>query len=565
MTYDVFISYRRDKGAQIARNLQQALEKLGLRVFFDMEELTDGKFNDKLYDAIEQSKNVIFLMTEGALARCVNEGDWVRKELEHAMTSGRTLVPVAPTGTEISFPEGLPEKLAPMKMLEVSELNLEKLFKESVAKIAARLKDVVLADDKERKEAEETFLNQARRFKGNDGMIDTDERKILGETAKELGINKARQLILIEKVEQEFASPATLAAPDLMPPVPTVVPRFDVFISYRRDGGAADARLMYDRLTKEGYSVSFDMDTLKNGNFNEELLRRVAECRNFIILLSPGCFDRTLKGGRREDDWMRIELATALYNKKNIIAVMLPGFEFPAKLPPDIDAVRFKNGPKYDMYYLDSFYARLQKDFLQTGDPSSNEASDTAEKEIVSVDAEEAVYDASLDEVFGDDAAYWRVEAESAYHSISRVLPYEELAKLDEAWTDAEENLKGGDHSIAARKFMEVIELCGKIKPCSIPFATRLVGDGIDTHGGQWFEAALAGAQTGDTDYQYGVGMLYADGIGVAKDPSAAFRWFERAAQQGHTQAISAVGAAYATGDGVEVDYKAAKRYLTKA
>ena len=105
MTYDVFISYRRDKGAQIARNLQQALEKLGLRVFFDMEELTDGKFNDKLYDAIEQSKNVIFLMTEGALARCVNEGDWVRKELEHAMTSGRTLVPVAPTGTEISFPE----------------------------------------------------------------------------------------------------------------------------------------------------------------------------------------------------------------------------------------------------------------------------------------------------------------------------------------------------------------------------------------------------------------------------------------------------------------------------
>ena len=33
MAYDVFISYRRDKGAQIARNLQQALEKLGLRVF----------------------------------------------------------------------------------------------------------------------------------------------------------------------------------------------------------------------------------------------------------------------------------------------------------------------------------------------------------------------------------------------------------------------------------------------------------------------------------------------------------------------------------------------------
>jgi len=187
------------------------------------------------------------------------------------------------------------------------------------------------------------------------------------------------------------------------------------------------------------------------------------------------------------------------------------------------------------------------------------------EKEIVSVDAKEVAYDASLDEIFGDDAAYWRIEAESAYHSISRVLPYEELSKLDEAWKEAEENLKGGDHSLAARKYMEVIELCGKIKPCSIPFATRLVGDSIDTHGEKWFEAALAKAQAGDTDYQYGVGMLYADGIGAAKDPSAAFRWFERAAQQGNIRAISAVGAAYATGDGVEVDYKAAKRYLLKA
>ena len=565
MEYDVFISYRRDKGAQIARNLQQALEKLGLRVFFDMEELTDGKFNDKLYDAIEQSKNVIFLMTEGALDRCVNEGDWVRNELEHVIETGRNLVPIVPTGTKIAFPEGLPEKLAAMQMIEVSELNLEKLFKESVAKIAGRLKDVVLADDKERQEAEETFLSQARRFKGNDGVIDSEERKILGETAKELGISKARQVILIEKVEQEFSPQTALAAPDLLPPVPTVVPQFDVFISYRRDGGAADARLMYERLTKEGYSVSFDMDTLKSGNFNEELLRRVAECKNFIILLSQGCFDRTLKGCRREDDWMRIELATALYNKKNIVAVMLPGFEFPAKLPPDIDAVRFKNGPKYDMYYLDSFYTRLLKDFLQTGSSSSNDDSNSAEKEIDSVDAREAAYDASLDEIFGDDAAYWRIEAESAYHSISRVLPYEELSLLDESWREAEENLKGGDHNLAARKYMEILELCRKIKPCSIPFATRLVGDGIDTHGEKWFEAALARAQAGDSDYQYGVGMLYADGISVAKDPSAAFRWFERAAQQGHTQAISAVGAAYATGDGVEVDYKAAKRYLTKA
>ena len=71
MAYDVFLSYRRFSngvhGVHIARSLQQELRAMGLNVFFDMEELTDGKFNEKLYDAIEESKNVIFLMTEGSL------------------------------------------------------------------------------------------------------------------------------------------------------------------------------------------------------------------------------------------------------------------------------------------------------------------------------------------------------------------------------------------------------------------------------------------------------------------------------------------------------------------
>ena len=125
---------------------------------------------------------------------------------------------------------------------------------------------------------------------------------------------------------------------------------YDVFISYRRQGGGADARMMYDRLQSYGYTVSFDMDTLKNGNFNDELLKRVAECKNFVVLLSENCFERTLNGCKREDDWLRIEIATALYNNKNIVTVMLPGFEFPAKLPPDIDAIRNKNGPKYDLF-----------------------------------------------------------------------------------------------------------------------------------------------------------------------------------------------------------------------
>ena len=92
--YDVFISYRRDAGQDIARALELGLENKGLRVFFDLEEIRSGKFNEKLYTSIEQSKNVIFLLTEGACDRFRNENDWVRLELEHALEKQINIVDI---------------------------------------------------------------------------------------------------------------------------------------------------------------------------------------------------------------------------------------------------------------------------------------------------------------------------------------------------------------------------------------------------------------------------------------------------------------------------------------
>ena len=43
-TFDVFISYRRETGADDARLLQQALKARGYNVFFDYDSLRDGKF-----------------------------------------------------------------------------------------------------------------------------------------------------------------------------------------------------------------------------------------------------------------------------------------------------------------------------------------------------------------------------------------------------------------------------------------------------------------------------------------------------------------------------------------
>lgn len=144
--------------------------------------------------------------------------------------------------------------------------------------------------------------------------------------------------------------------------------KYNIFISYRRDGGYDTAKHLYDLLTRDGYSVSFDIDTLRNGDFDVELLKRIDECTDFILVLDKDAFKKTLDPKfKKVHDWMRNELAYALQKEKNIIPIMLNGFsEFPNNLPSDISKVAKKNGPKYDQYYFDDFYRRLKEMFIES-------------------------------------------------------------------------------------------------------------------------------------------------------------------------------------------------------
>lgn len=136
---------------------------------------------------------------------------------------------------------------------------------------------------------------------------------------------------------------------------------YDVFISYRRDGGGATAGRINDMLTADGYSVSYDVDTLREGRFDEQLLVRIEQCQDFILVVDKNCFARTVDPATNpKDDWLWQELSYALRLKKNIIPVLLAGASFPKQLPEDIDNVRFCNGPKCVHEYFDSFYTKLK-------------------------------------------------------------------------------------------------------------------------------------------------------------------------------------------------------------
>lgn len=132
--------------------------------------------------------------------------------------------------------------------------------------------------------------------------------------------------------------------------------KYDVFISYRRDGGQATAQVIKDRLTAQGYRVFFDVETLRNGDFNTRLYDVIEECSDFIVVLSEDGLDRCVQ----PDDWVRLELAHALKHHKNIVPVMLRGFSFPPELPEEIDAVRYKNGLEANAEFFDAFIEKLQ-------------------------------------------------------------------------------------------------------------------------------------------------------------------------------------------------------------
>ncbi len=72
-------------------------------------------------------------------------------------------------------------------------------------------------------------------------------------------------------------------------------------------------------------------------------------------------------------------------------------------------------------------------------------------------------------------------------------------------------------------------------------------------------------AQAGDPAAQYRLGVMYAEGKGVAPNDAEAALWFERAAEQGEPMAQYNLGASYAEGTGVRKDMAAAAKWFRRA
>ena len=106
---DIFFSYRRDGGIELTRSLKMALNRKGYTTFFDNDSIGSGEFPTQILNNIERSDNFVLILTSGALDRCKNDGDWVRREIEHAVKFEKNIIPVF--SPEFQRPQDLPENV----------------------------------------------------------------------------------------------------------------------------------------------------------------------------------------------------------------------------------------------------------------------------------------------------------------------------------------------------------------------------------------------------------------------------------------------------------------------
>ena len=101
---------------------------------------------------------------------------------------------------------------------------------------------------------------------------------------------------------------------------------YEVFISYRRNGGDVLAKLLYETLHNQKYPVFFDHESLSSGVFGEKILSAIKQVKDVIVVLSKGSLERC----KDKDDWMFLEIREAVHSGKNITLVFTEDFTMPS-------------------------------------------------------------------------------------------------------------------------------------------------------------------------------------------------------------------------------------------
>jgi hypothetical protein len=137
-----------------------------------------------------------------------------------------------------------------------------------------------------------------------------------------------------------------------------------VFLSYRRTN-IPWALAIFQNLTQHGYDVFFDYNGIASGDFERVILGNITARAHFLVLLTPSALERCDDPA----DWLRREIETALESQRNIVPVMLDGFDFgtpkiSSQLTGSLAPVKHYNGLSIPPEYFLEAMERLRGRYL---------------------------------------------------------------------------------------------------------------------------------------------------------------------------------------------------------
>lgn len=119
----VFLSYRRENGAETARLLKSSLESVGWQAFLDVDDLGAKYFDDRLLLEIQQSDAFILILSPGSLDRCAAPDDWLRREVLHALKCNKRIVLIRQNGFSFPNRDQLPLEIASLSRINFIEYS----------------------------------------------------------------------------------------------------------------------------------------------------------------------------------------------------------------------------------------------------------------------------------------------------------------------------------------------------------------------------------------------------------------------------------------------------------
>ncbi|HZI80375.1 MAG TPA: toll/interleukin-1 receptor domain-containing protein [Vicinamibacterales bacterium] len=238
-----------------------------------------------------------------------------------------------------------------------------------------------------------------------------------------------------------------------------------VFISYRRSDSLAQTGRLYDRLNRAFPGMFFrDVSEIGIGvDFVAHVERAVGASVALIAVIGPTWATASDERGRRldiADDFVRVEIRTALARKIRIIPVLVGNAEMvdDDQLPDDLKPLTRWNAIKIVEEYYDQGIEKLVRGLVsELGEPVAGDNAQQADQKIKSLrgEAEAAI---GVEDWFGAIQALQAALslAPNNYEVAARLKWANDQRKLNGLFTEAQELYDRDKKAAALQKFRQV-------------------------------------------------------------------------------------------------------------